>query len=175
MPALPLLHPNQTHDATLGWDLRGRFNATIINGFVHEADDEEPGESREARVDPEDVGPGFLVDDEGCDEGADVGGDDCGAGPDVDFAGMFVEVEDILNVHEAALSPHQSQRKIGTARYCVKEGRYGRALTACATMEKNPFKILAAMYDSNVVAAAHQADVPNAIEVKRTRTGNRPK
>lgn len=48
-------------------------------------------------------------------------------------------------------------------------------LTDWATVEKKPFKIRAAKYESNVVAAAHQADVPTAIEVKKTRIGKRPK
>ena len=39
-------------------------------------------------------------------------------------------------------------------------------LTACAQITKKPFIILAAMYDGKLVAAAHHADVPSAIETK---------
>lgn len=48
-------------------------------------------------------------------------------------------------------------------------------LTAWATVEKNPFRMRAAKYELKLVAAAHQADVPTAMEVKKTRIGNRPK
>lgn len=48
-------------------------------------------------------------------------------------------------------------------------------LTACATMEKNPFKMRATRYELKLVAAAHQADVPKAIDVKSTKIGSRPK
>ena len=42
-------------------------------------------------------------------------------------------------------------------------------------MEKNPFRMRAAMYELKLVAAAHQADVARAMEVKNTSIGSRPK
>ena len=50
-----------------------------------------------------------------------------------------------------------------------------RVLTACAAVEKNPFRMRAATYELKLVAAAHQAEVPRAIDVKKTSTGSRPK
>ena len=48
-------------------------------------------------------------------------------------------------------------------------------LTACAAIEKNPFKMRAAKYELKLVAAAHQAEVPTDMDVKMNRTGSRPK
>ena len=73
------------------------------------------------------------------------------------------------NISAISTASRRAESKSGLS------GVNGEVLTACATMEKNPFKILAARYDSKDVAAAHQADVASATEVKRTRTGNRPK
>ena len=52
---------------------------------------------------------------------------------------------------------------------------FQRILTACPAPEKNPFRIRAAIYEGKLVAAAHQAEVPRAIDVKKNSTGSRPK
>ena len=48
-------------------------------------------------------------------------------------------------------------------------------LTAWATLEKNPFRMRAAKYESKLVAAAHQAEVPRAMDVNKNNIGSRPK
>lgn len=48
-------------------------------------------------------------------------------------------------------------------------------LTACPTVEKNPFKIRAAMKDSKLIAAPHHAAVQIAKVRNQNRTGARPK
>lgn len=80
---------------------------------------------------------------------------------------MLVEEEEVLNVHQTAL-------ECPLARKVIHDYGLERP-TACATIEKKPFRILAAMYDSKLVAAAHQADVPRAMDVNETSTGRRPK
>jgi hypothetical protein len=65
---------------------------------------------------------------------------------------MFMEEEDILDEHETALVIlSASESRIS-----------GKILTPCATVEKNPFKILAAKKLLKLVAAEHQAAVKNA-------------
>ena len=58
---------------------------------------------------------------------------------------------------------------------CLIYWGFQRVLTACAAVEKNPFRIRAPTYELKLVAAAHQAEVPRAIDVKKTSTGSRPK
>ena len=64
---------------------------------------------------------------------------------------------------------------VGTGQRAISLLGSQRLLTAWATSEKNPFKMRAAKYELKLVAAAHQAEVPRATEVKKRRIGNRPK
>ena len=58
---------------------------------------------------------------------------------------------------------------------CFLFSRVKGGLTACATVEKKPFRMRAARYELKLVAAPHQAEVPKAMDVKESKTGSRPK
>ena len=81
---------------------------------------------------------------------------------------VLVEEENILDVHQSALifACLSDEEQIA---------RFTGQLTACATIEKSPLRIRAARNDSKLVAAAHHAEVPNAMDVKNVSIGKRPK
>src|ERR1700753_327069 len=76
--------------------------------------------------------------------------------PDVDFTSMLMEEENILYEHETTLSMVR-----------INHGTDRGKLTDCATVEKKPLRILAAMKESKLAAPVHQAAVHTVVRVNQ--------
>ena len=102
MPMLPLFNPDGPQHPRLRHRLVLRWDCAVVDGLVTQ-EDKEPGKTSAAHVYPKSVRPWFLVDNEGGNEGANVGREDDGARPDVDLAWMLVEKEEVADPHKATL------------------------------------------------------------------------
>jgi hypothetical protein len=86
-----------------------------------------------------------------------------------DHLRVFMKEKHVFYHHQAPLRDHQYRLLYRFHRHA------SRALTPCDTVEKNPFKILAAMNDWKDVAPAHHAAVASARTINQNSTGNLPK
>ena len=77
---------------------------TVVYGFIHQADDQEPAKGRQTGGNPVSVRPWHFVNHKSGDQWSNIGRNNDGAGPDVYFSGMLMEEEDILDDHQALLA-----------------------------------------------------------------------
>lgn len=86
--------------------LARRYSSVVICLVYEEDDGDETGSGHEG-VEGKGPLPFLGADDEGCEEGAEVGRKDDESCPDIDLSRMFVEEEHILDPHEPTLSVNQ--------------------------------------------------------------------
>ena len=99
----PLLDADHAHEAGPARWLLASGNAPVVESFVEEEDDGDETQPGLDAVQTESPLPFLGGDDEGGEEGAEVGGEHDEGGPDVDFARVLVQVEEIFDEHETTL------------------------------------------------------------------------
>jgi hypothetical protein len=69
----------------LGYRALGEGDVAVVECLVDEEDNEQEADEGHYCQQPESPVPGCGVEDEGCEEWAEIGGEDYETGPDVDF------------------------------------------------------------------------------------------
>jgi hypothetical protein len=86
LPALPLLDAYQSQPARFGHRLLGGWDVSVVEGFIDEKGYTDEADGCHDGEEPETPVPLRGVEDEGCEEGPEVGREDDKPGPDIDFA-----------------------------------------------------------------------------------------
>jgi hypothetical protein len=100
VPDLP--HPNQTHKSSSTIRLLVNGNVSSIPGLIRKKHDQDEIEAADGKHHPENVPPfARAIYDEITEQGTAIWREQKEAGPEIDLAGVLVEVEHVLDVGES--------------------------------------------------------------------------